>query len=84
MSAGTNKQRATDYLLPIGNRIAVLLRGGDNIVGDLDDAVFDDNHNIVALLMRRGQPASAPTYVAWHAVLTIDVVEDSINRDPEP
>ena len=83
MSAETSKQRATDYRLPVGARVTVLLLGGANIVGDLDDAVFDDASNIVALLVRHGQPAGGRTYVAWHAVLTIDVVEDSINRDPE-
>jgi hypothetical protein len=81
MSVGTSKQRASDYFLPVGKRVSVLLVGGGNIVGELDDAVFDDEQ-IVALLVRQGDPASAQTLVTWQAVLTVDVGEDYLDHDP--
>ncbi len=81
MSIGTNQQRASDYLLPVGKRVSLLLAGGGVIVGELENAVFDDQEQIVALLVRQGHPASAWTFVTWHAVLTIDAVEDYIAHD---
>lgn len=81
MSVGTNKQRASDYFLPVGKRVSVLLVGGGNLIGELDNAVFDDQEQIVALLVRAGDPAGARTLVTWQAVLTVDVVEGYIAHD---
>lgn len=59
----------------------MLLVGGGNLIGELDNAVFDDQEQIVALLVRAGDPAGARTLVTWQAVLTVDVVEGYIAHD---
>jgi hypothetical protein len=66
MSLGTDAQRGKDYLLPVGDHVAVALANREETLrGTLQNVVFDQDGTIAALLVGVGKS----TYVPWHSVV---------------
>jgi hypothetical protein len=68
MSLGKDGQRGKDYLLPVGEHVAVALANREETLrGTLQNVVFHEDGTIAALVVGEGKS----TYVPWHSVVAL-------------
>jgi hypothetical protein len=68
MSLGTDAQRGKDYLLPVGDHVAIALATRkETLRGTLQNVVFHEDGTIAAVLVGAGKT----TYVPWHSMVAL-------------